>query len=125
MMGVSSMDKDIDYRGMSIGDLMKNSPEVKEAIEKKVESTPKAPATNEIPEITLEKVMVSPNEKRAEVVKILDRLLGDKENVIVSISKVVALSGMNRKTFQKYLNSIRDVEFTVINKGYGTEIRRR
>ena len=121
------MDKDIDYKGMSVGDLMKNSPTVKEVIEKSVDVTPKPviTTTKDTSRITLEEVIVSPNEKRDEILKILNELLGDKDSVIVSISKVVALSGMNRKTFQKYLNSMRDVEFTIINKGYGTEIRRR
>jgi predicted transcriptional regulator len=120
------MDKDIDYKGMSVGDLMKNSPTVKEVIEKNNKVTPKPlTTTKDTIKITLEEVIVSPNEKRDEILKILNELLGDKDSVIVSISKVVALSGMNRKTFQKYLNSMRDVEFTITNKGYGTEIRRR
>lgn len=77
------------------------------------------------PKIALESVLPSSALRRQRVVKILDQLLGSSDSVVVSVPKLAALSGMDRKTLQKYLNDVREVEFVITRKGAGTEIRRR
>ena len=124
-----------EYNAVSIGGLLENISETdKKSIgallpnvldaEKKTEAMKTKPKKQE--KITLESVLPSTALRRQKVVNILDQLLGAKESVIVSISKVIALSGMDKRTFQKYLSDIRGVEFVVTaRKCAGTEIRRR
>jgi hypothetical protein len=75
--------------------------------------------------VALDAVLATSKTKRQEVVDIFNALLGDKESVIVSVAKVIELSRLDKKTFHKHLKDIREKEFVLTSKGYGTEIKRR
>jgi hypothetical protein len=60
-----------------------------------------------------------------EIIDYLDKALGDKPRVVLTLTKMRADIGMNAKTLFKHLKTIRQTHFVLKNLGYATEVRRR
>ena len=116
------MDNELDFFGCTVADIVSTVADKQPQKDSTDIHTLKQPQKGVV---ALDAVLATPKTKRQEIVDIFNSLLVDKESVVVSVAKVIELSGLDKKTFHKHLKDIREKEFVLTSKGYGTEIRRR